>query len=55
MKRQNIYRDYFDTLFNGARRMRKSKRFFRRLAKRRMRQNDKKVLEDEQDEKANQK
>ena len=31
--------------------MRKSKRVFRRLAKRRMRQNDKKILEDEQNEK----
>ena len=46
MKRQNIYRDYFDTLFYGARRMRKSKRFFRRLAKRRMRQEEKRESDD---------
>ena len=46
MKRQNIYRDYFDTLFYGARRMRKSKRFFRRLAKRRMRQEEKREKHD---------
>lgn len=46
MKRQNIYRDYFDTLVYGARRMRKSKRFFRRLAKRRMRREEKRENDD---------
>ena len=50
MKRQNIYRDYFDMLLYGAWRMRKSKRFFRRLAKRRMKQKEKRA----HNEKANQ-
>ena len=41
MKRQNIYRDYWDNLFWGSANMRgKAKRIFRRLAKRRMRREE---------------
>lgn len=47
MKRQNIYRDYWDGLFYGKLRMRKAKKLFRRLAKRRMRRENKREADDE--------